>query len=376
MSTAVSSAHVRRRDGVIGRLRNQSRAGGVAVSFPELVWAHHLRQEELKDKAIPPYEGPNEKRFREFVERFEDAHGEIVSAYWCSHEASAVALTIEQRPWIFPDVVKLHWATDWSTKDHPRLGILLFRCESLAGRIHEVLRDTSQRIAMQSLFIAISHILGFAESQRASDAKAVAELEKTMTAELDRIEAYYELAAVRSGQIVYVVGMLLGMVPMVLLGVFAWVLRIVDLGNPAGRIGVFCFAAGSVGALVSVMSRMTSRRVQVDWEFGKDTLRTLGALRPFVGAVFGLMTYFALKSGVIDLNVSGEESSYFYVLFAFAAGFSERLAQDMLMASTIERLPRPGRSHGEADAQAGAPVRGQAEARIPAGHDAGSSAVT
>ena len=41
----------------------------------------------------------------------------------------------------------------------------------------------------------------------------------------------------------------------------------------------------------------------MDWEFGKDTLRTLGALRPFVGGVFGLMTFFALKSGVVALDI-------------------------------------------------------------------------
>ena len=372
MSTAVGSAQVRRKEGVVSRLRSRSRVGGRAVSFPELVWAHHLRQEELKDTAIPPYEGPNEKRFRDFVHRFEVAHGEIVSAYWCSHEASAVAMTITQRPSIFPDVIELHWATDWSTRDYPRLSALLYRCESLAARIHEVLRDTSQRIAMQSLFIAISHILGFAESERAKDEKAVAELEEMMNAELDRIEAYYEQAAVRSGQIVYIGGMLLGMLPMLVLGLFAWVLRIIDLGNPSARIGVFCFAAGSVGALVSVMSRMTSRRVRVDWEFGKDTLRTLGALRPFVGAVFGLMTYFALKSGVIDLNVSGVESSYFFILFAFAAGFSERLAQDMLMATTIERLPRSERSpNGEAEADSGTGGQPAPDTRRPATPGAG-----
>jgi hypothetical protein len=335
---AASSAEAPQEEGLARRLRGQPRSR--PVSFPELVWAHHLRQEELKDPNTLPYEGPCEERFRDFEHRFEMAHGEIVASYWCSNEASGVAMTIRRRPLILPDVVELHWATDWSTKEHPLLAALLYRCENLAVRVHEVLRDTSQRIAMQRLFIAVSYILGFAESERAKNEKAVAELEEMVNKELAGIKQYYEQAAVRSGQIVYVVGMLLGMVPMVLLGLLAWLLRIVDLGTPAGRIGVFCFAAGSVGALVSVMSRMTSRRVQIDWEFGKDTLRTLGALRPFVGAVFGLMTYFALKSGVIDLNVSGEESSYFFVLFAFAAGFSERLAQDMLLASTIEGLPR------------------------------------
>jgi hypothetical protein len=139
--------------------------------------------------------------------------------------------------------------------------------------------------------------------------------------------------------------MLLGMVPVALLIVLAIVLRLADSHNLAARQGLLCFAAGAVGALMSVMSRMNSGRVRVDWEFGKDTLRTLGALRPFVGGVFGLMTFFALKSGVVALDIAdAKRSTYFFLLFAFAAGFSERLAQDMLLGSpaqAIGRLRRP-----------------------------------
>jgi hypothetical protein len=124
------------------------------------------------------------------------------------------------------------------------------------------------------------------------------------------------------------------MVPMVLLALLAWLLiaNAKDFNSPAG-IGLLCFSAGGVGALVSVMSRMSTGRVRLDWEFGKDTQRTLGALRPFVGAVFGLMTFLALKSGVVKL-MSGDGSSYYYIVFAFIAGFSERFAQDMLLGSS------------------------------------------
>jgi len=256
-----------------------------------------------------------------------------MNAYWCTDEASGVALTIKPRPLFLPDVVQLHWATDWSTKDKPKLMALLYLCESLSVRVHEVLRETSQRLAMQSLFTLISFLLAFGESPRAQNDRAVAEIDRTTRDQLKKIERYYREAAVRSGQIVYVGGMLLGMIPMLLLGITAWiVLANAKDFNSVGAIGVLCFCAGAVGALISVMSRMSSGRVRVDWEFGKDTLRTLGALRPFVGAVFGLMTFFALKSGIVALGViDGSESTYFYVLFAFVAGFSERFARDMLL---------------------------------------------
>ena len=313
------------------------------VSFPELVWIHHLRQQELKDRHHKPYTGPAEERYQEFVARFEEEHGRIVDAYWCTNEASAVALTVKRRPGMFPDVVRLHWATDWATKEQPKLMALLYRCESLAVRVHEVLRDTSQRLAMQSLFTVISYLLGFGETARAQNDRAVAEVDRAVRKELKTIENYYRRAAVRSGQIVYVGGMLLGLLPLALLIVLAVVLRLADSHNIAVRIGLVCFAAGGVGALMSVMARLNSGRVRVDWEFGKDTLRTLGALRPFVGGVFGLMTFFALKSGVVALEVGDSRSSYFYILFAFAAGFSERLAQDMLLGPTVQAAAARGR---------------------------------
>lgn len=317
---------------------------GRSVSFAELAWVHFLRQKELGERHHEPYEGPAEDRYREFEERFEALHGPIVAAYWCTTEASGVALTIKKRPWVLPDVVQLHWATDWSTKDKPKLMKLLYASESLAVRVHEVLRDTSQRLAMQSLFTMISFVLGFAESGRAKSDRAVAEVERLAKDQLAKIETYYRNAAVRSGQIVYLSGMLLGMVPTALLVVLALVLKMVDPHNTSVRTGILCFAAGSVGALMSVMSRMNSGKVRVDWEFGKDTLRTLGALRPFVGAVFGLMTFFALKSGVVALDIANSsKSTSFYILFAFAAGFSERLAQDMLVGSTVEAAVSRGK---------------------------------
>jgi hypothetical protein len=333
--------------GLRGRLLRR-RAQTRTVAFPELVWVHHLRQKELNQGHREPYTGPAEERYREFEARFEERHGPIVSAYWCSTQPSGVALTIKRRPLMLPDVVRLHWATDWAAKDKPKLMTLLYRCEVLSVRVHEVLRDTSQRLAMQSLFTVISFLLGFSETERVNNERAVAEVDRTTREHLKRIETYYRNAAVRSGQIVYVGGMLLGMVPVALLLVLALLLKVVDANNVSVRTGMFCFAAGSVGALVSVMSRLSSDKVRVDWEFGKDTLRTLGSLRPFVGGIFGLMTFFALKSGVVALDIANSsKSNYFYVLFSFVAGFSERLAQDMLLGSTIEAAPTRGRRRSE-----------------------------
>jgi hypothetical protein len=314
------------------------------VSFPELVWVHHLRQQELAEGHHGPYEGPAETRYREFVDRFEAQNGKIVNQYWCTTEASGIALTIKRRPLLLADTVRLHWATDWSTKDKPKLMRLLYECETLAVKVQEVLRDTSRRLAIQSLFNVISFVLAFAETPHSSDPKAVAEITRTTRAGLKEIDTYYCHAAERSGQITYVGGMLFGMVVPFVLSIPGWIV-LGQNGSSAVGIGLICFFAGAVGALMSVMSRLSSGKVRVDWEFGKDTLRTLGSLRPFVGAVFGLMTYLALESGVIGIDLANHaKSSYYFVVFSFAAGFSERLAQDMLLGSTLASFGGGGKS--------------------------------
>ena len=350
-ATAAEGVEAPKERGLISRLRRKRAER--TVSFPELVWIHHLRQKDLENPHRRPYTGAAEERYRDFEARFEAQQGKIVSAYWCTNEASAIVLTVKRRPLLLADSVRLHWATDWSTRDKPKLMTLLYESESLAVKVQEVLRDTSRRLAMQSLFNVISFILGFAETERSRNERAVAAVTETTRKHLKEIDKYYRKAAARSGQIVYVGGVLLGMVPMVLLAFLAWLLiaNAKHFESPAG-IGLLCFSAGGVGAMVSVMSRMSTGSVRLDWEFGKDTLRTLGALRPFVGAVFGLITFLALKSGVVDLTVGNGNNTYYYIVFAFVAGFSERFAQDMLLGAAGEDTSGSQKAHEQPESEA------------------------
>ena len=302
------------------------------VSFPELTWAHFKRQEEL-EAGGDSYTGRAEELYRRFEAAFEARYGRIVNSYWCSKEASAVALTVKTRPWIIPDVIRLHWATHWTTRDLPELKSFLFRCETLAVRVTEVLRDTSKRIAIQRVFNTMSFVLGFSETDAARDAVETKKVIHAQEAELKDIERYYHGAKGRSGQIAYLGGTLLGVVPFLGIAVVAAIFGAVGAGQSAVRTGAVCFAAGAVGALVSVTSRMSQQNHSIDPEFGRDTVRTLGSLRPFIGAVFGLMTFFALRSGLVSLVDKQGDSFYFYVVLSFVAGFSERLAQDMLFGA-------------------------------------------
>ena len=79
----------------VARSRDQV-AASESVAFPELVWAHYLRQRELHEQH--ELHGPAEAEFRAQLERFTEEQGTIINAYWCVHEASAVAMDPEDAP--------------------------------------------------------------------------------------------------------------------------------------------------------------------------------------------------------------------------------------------------------------------------------------
>src|SRR5262245_13871131 len=68
---------------------NGHRNGKPEVTFPELVRAHHL-WEQSADAATGE---ARLTRFKELLDDFQSTSGQVIDAYWCHREASAVALT-------------------------------------------------------------------------------------------------------------------------------------------------------------------------------------------------------------------------------------------------------------------------------------------
>jgi hypothetical protein len=111
--------------------------------------------------------------------------------------------------------------------------------------------------------------------------------------------------------------------------------------------------AGGVGAIVSVMNRMTSGSLILVAESGKAIIRLLGAIRPLLGGVLGLALYVLLSAGLVSFAATPEDGKE--VLLAaglgFLAGFSERFAQDMIA--------------GAAGGQTSAPATAAVQAEVP-----------
>jgi hypothetical protein len=352
--------------------------------FAGLVWAHYRYERERRKPNPGPELAALEETYSDKLREFQGQAGELEHVYWSTRGASAVAMTLEDEPdrapkWLGnfgPAIVEhdqrisLHRLSDWVTTDSPRVADLLHECDLLAIRVGEVLRGTPERIAMRWILGVQEHLLGFIERteptkrtteltkevREAREKQVVKEkqLVKEQRDQLVAIERYYHRAASRAGRLVYITGMLMGLVPVfllvILLGLLLWV---TGLWDRDAELLVLCAGAGAIGALVSAISRMGNPergKFNVDFELGRPLIRRLGLYRPFLGAIFGVALFFILASGIAQVDVSDDQQLYYYGFAAFLAGFSERFATVMFGTAerrlsdgdTKEEKPEPG----------------------------------
>jgi hypothetical protein len=135
--------------------------------------------------------------------------------------------------------------------------------------------------------------------------------------EIDRIERYYDRAANKAARIRYFVGMLVGLLFVAALGALvAGVIELfanLKLSDDSTRKFYACFGAGAVGAMVSVMTRMRQRHgVALDYEVGAGLIVMLGAFRPVLGAIFGVLAYFALASDFLGVKPPSPDTAFFF----------------------------------------------------------------
>ena len=356
------------------------------VAFSDLVWSHYLWDQRRRGMAE---RSKDDDDFLKKLKRFEKQEGTIVHAYWSTRAPSAVAMTEKDgekwKWWDLPGrlhlrehdrTIQLHRLTDWATSDEGEVAGLLNQSDLLAIKVGEILRGTPERIAMRWILGVQEHLLGFIErsSDRAttpsngaagkSDGAGGArgavhrggadhrargqpgsvarvrrerqQLLRQQQRELVKIEDYYHRAAGKAGRIVYFGGMLIGSVGVIVAAVVIWLL-LASFGLLRDRYSAdvellfLCYGAGALGALVSAMSRMTKSAGSMDFEIGRQLLRRLGVFRPFVGAIFGVVLFFLIRSGVPGIDVPEARTQYFYLgLAAFLAGFSERWATVMI----------------------------------------------
>jgi hypothetical protein len=299
-----------------------------APSFSELVyvhfdWWHALREHRSVRTTNAAY--------RKTLKEFEQVHGRIVQAYWCSHLESAVALTERSRGLQGRrKQLNFYRESDWATKDYPEVAAALHRCDELAVRAKTVLTGVRQRICLQLIVAAAAHLLSLVDERTAhlDDANAGAALKQELAA-LDDADTYYQQAANGQAQIVYFAGM--ATVAVAIAAVAGFVIAF-DWHAPLAAL-----IAGAIGAVVSVVQRINAGQFELDYDVGRPYAFFLGGLRPLIGGSLAVAISFAFSGGLLHLPVASTDENakrLALLVVAFVAGFSERWAQDAL-ATTV-----------------------------------------
>jgi hypothetical protein len=315
---------------------------GTDTTFAELVYLHFDWWKALRTGGTEP---AIEKEYKSARHGFEARHGELVTAYWCSHVESAVALTHKRRrhvPWATP-VPRFHRESDWATQNAPEIARELHRCDELAVKARTVLTGVRRLICMQLVVASASHLLSLVDARAAhADPAKTDEALKREQEALAEIDTYYKDAANGQAQIVYFAGM-------AVIGIAIAVVAAFRLTEQWER-PTAAILAGALGAIVSVIQRINNGKFDLEYDVGRPYAFFLGGLRPIIGASFAVAISFAFTGGFLHLPVAEGTSDHRLALLvvAFVAGFSERWAQDTLVAA----VPAPSGGEKKDDAKA------------------------
>jgi hypothetical protein len=330
--------------------------GESSVTFPELVLAHYVWRRGVGTNGARD----SETSYRDALVAFERDHGRIIDSYWCLEVPSAVALTAKPRQrflrWFRKPMLSFHRVTDWATKGESAIAAQLHRCDDFAVRSTQVLTGKRQHICLRLVVASASHLLSLVDARAAHDKGLNVSVLDQEKKKLDLVWQYYVNAANGQAQMVYFLAM--GIVATLLASAAAVAGLEAPIPHVDDREFFGSLAAGALGAVVSVIQRINSGRFRLEYDVGRPYVFFLGSLRPLLGAAFGLLLYFAVTSGLLEvfnLPEGATERFYGLLVIAFLAGFSERWAQDTL-TSLAPAAP------AEADAAAARDLTAQASA--------------
>ncbi|MGZ6143383.1 MAG: hypothetical protein ACXWLM_08590 [Myxococcales bacterium] len=303
-----------------GRTVATGHGGRRTASFGDLVHAHtKMATSGATVEAEQHYDG---------IRRlFEAEHGKIVDDHWPKCPETGLALCCKKDRW-----GREHWSLHRSMGDlatgRPAFSSLLLHTARESVRASNVLCGMTQRIAVANLFALNRDIMAsLAGERRARTAPAA------FHRNLRDINRYSGEAGARQAQVIYLKGLLIGLLALVALAPLVGQL-LPPAAVPDSDASLFagCLVAGAFGATMSVLIRMSGGKFDVNHEVGRGYVTNLGFARPYIGAVFALLLYFASQGGLLhQVSVPGGSARFaFFVAAGFLIGFSERFAKEIV----------------------------------------------
>jgi hypothetical protein len=268
--------------------------------------------------------------------------GKILECYFSRSLRAGAILTHR-------DEIHVSYPAAFVAKLTPKFEETLWDCRSQAQEAKQLLlRWGGRRILLKRLYSLLVYLLSVLESQAeiqpevganppdtASGRRIQASLDLACK-ELDELRGQLRQLAYRNAQQLYLLGMIPGIAVLIFLSVIA---GRTTISNIDVQELLIVLAAGGLGAVLSVMTRITSKRtpLEIPDRTGHPLIAAAGLFRPIIGGIFGLAIYILLNAGLVDVFKLPEDDSlkrlFFYAAVAFLGGFSERWAQDVMVGA-------------------------------------------
>ncbi|NMO93925.1 hypothetical protein [Actinomycetospora sp. TBRC 11914] len=332
------------------------------------------------------YQRKDRSRYRKLKADFVRENGTIRDEYIAVRSQSGVYLTDQKGDilrWRHSYRIQAYYARALN----PALDDAVRKTRFEESRWQPVLSGRSEEIVLTQLFSLIASLFRVQDLERGvaptrEQQTMIATTAADVLAYVPVLQRFAAGLARRATLQAYFFGMLVGVA---VAATVIWWLSVparLTLGTiPLSLVGV-CAAAGGVGAVISVMVRVTNNEnLNIDYERGRIIAFLVGVFRPLIGAVFGGILLIFLKSGLIAITIAPatiQDITLFYVAVGFLAGFSERWAQDTIVNSAPALRARTRSPDGEDgvpphDAEAGHRGReGEDHSRSPGSTSSGS----
>jgi hypothetical protein len=278
---------------------------------------------------------------------FEAVHGRVVKSYFCTHFKCAVVITRKT------DKVKKGKSTEsfeleilFNVLDAMRddsesveLAALLYECRTLNLKSREFLEGKELERTLDLIYWIVTEASARLDNKTLESddhqltVEAASGLRKLWQEQFDVANDFFLRSVKRATDINYCLGMLSGLLIVFGLGLAGGaILSTLKISGLHLNFLEGSYFGGALGAMLSVMSRMTRNKLKLNYETGPAALFLSGIFRPVIGTVFGIFVYFALISQILHVEAPGNGTAYFYFysVMAFIAGFSERWAPDAI----------------------------------------------
>jgi hypothetical protein len=300
------------------------------------------------DELIAAFQATGRPNYDELRKRFQKENGRLRDTYFARNiHAGAVIVEPKGLGARVTQLRRIRIRYDGldAVNVQPEFEAAIWRCRAMERQSGLILGGRSRKVLVEMLFAILVYLLGVLDAtgspaHQRRDPLPASERRKRVDAalksagtELNRLDAFTRDAARKASLRWYLLGLPLGAIGGIILIEAADAMSIV--GAPPEVVRV-CFASGAVGAIVSVMTRITrGQRLVIDSEQGHLVTLLAGGFRPLIGAVFGLALYVFVQGGLVPIAVPPDPSKerLFFAALAFLAGFSERWAQDTIVKS-------------------------------------------